>query len=338
MMRMSLTLAFFLLASSLVHAQIDSSPTIEVDKGYFIQGHPYEINLGKQLWNTYLLAFDQNELKKTWPYNGYKLKNMKTKPCKSGSASENLTISKKIAFVPPSFYSSTQIKNSHQDLKYDFTGLKVGFAEHVGKGVSIRKICDWIRLPDKYLQNIANDFQTLQAISYIFSGSGKWSSSDVLPENAQPMMAGQLTTGTSDGPYAPLWNENNGSKQIAWKIIQSDGVDVPTLNDQAAIWKYESADDSAESHDIDYYVIYPDRDAVQTESTTIWESPGSGTFEWTANFASDEAADNLLSMWYVPPSKAPQLANVIGDEWYLLIDDLLPTLKADIRIERGALE
>ena len=356
-MRTSVALALFLLVSSVAHAQGgDESSASEVGNGVFIQGQfikgqPYEITPGKKLLNTIRLVFAQDELKKSWPYFGYKFNKIKDNFCNEGYASRNLSAGKKIAFVRASFDGSNHGSGSDQKLDYDLDGVKLEFDQNIGgNDISIRHVCDWIRDPTEHLKpDIVAKIRALEIISCKFLKSGKWSiHRDGLPDHAISMMSGQLTTDISSDSYTLLPNEvlkdeNAGSRKIAWKIKQDDGGSSPTSGGHAITWKYTPPPSGADAfRGIEYYLTYPgnpQNSGVQTVLvTTTWRCPNSSLSEWAENFSGDDVADNLFSMWYGSSSDASQAVSAMDDEWYLLIDGLLPTAKADIRIERGVLE
>ena len=322
-MRKSLVPALLFLVSSLVQAQ-EGSNSVVADG--FMQGHPYEITFAKQLSNTFKLVFAQDELRESWPYYGYKLSAIRDDPCQRGAISRDLTVGDTVAFVRPQHGPS-----------HDFTGLRIGFAQPVGNGVSVGQICDWIREPRAYLQNIAAELDALASVPCMSSGA--WSSDEetTLPTDAQPMMTGRLTTDMSDDSYALLWNEQGGGRRIVWEIVQGgDGTGRAPNGSAMMVWKYtpSGGSDANASSGVDFYLTYPSGSAIQTDTSTTWECQNDRMIVWPASFSDDGIPENLLSMWYMPSSAS----TVIGDDWYLLIDDLLPTLAADIRIERGALE
>ena len=330
-MRMSLIPALFFLVSNLVQAQ---EGTNSIVAGGFVQGHPYEITFARQVANTVKFVFAQDELKETWPYFGYRLGAIRDNPCREGSISRDLTVGNTVALVRP------------RDGSHDFTGLRIGLAEPVGDGASVGQICDWIQHPNTYLMNIAADIQALASAPCVSSGT--WTVKDngkTLPTDAQPMMTGVLTTDEPDDAYALLWNEQrDGARHIVWEIEQGGDVAGWTpIGGAQVVWKYTPDDENAAnaSSGVDFYLTYPGGNAIQTDTPTTWECQNGRTLEWSVSFPDDGVAENLLSMWYAPsPASTPQdaLSGVIGDDWYLLIDDLLPTVAADIRIERGVLE
>ena len=295
-----------------------------------MQGHPYEITLAKRLANTFRLAFAQDELRETWPYYGYGLGEIRINPCQEGSISRDLTVGNTVAFVRPRHGPS-----------HDFTGLRIRFAEPAGNGVSVGQICNWIRHPNTYLRNIAADLEALASIPCVSSGTWSFDTKNILPKDAQPMMTGRLTTDVSDDSYALLWNGQGGARRIVWQIVEDGDETGRTPNDSTRIvWRYtpDVGDGADASSGVDFYLTYPGRDPIQTDSPTTWKCQND---QWSDSFSDDGITQNLLSIWYAPSSASARQGaseGVIDDDWYLLIDDLLPTLAAGIRIERGVLE
>ena len=342
-MRTSVASIFLLLTSSVAHAQEEyGNSTIAVDEGVFIQGHPYEITFQKKFLNTIRLVFDQDDLKKSWPYFGYKLNRIRDNLCSEASASRNLTVGKKIAFFRTPFDGSNLGSGNDTELKHDLAGLKFEFNENIGRNdISIRHVCDWMLNPTVLGSSVVSKIQALQTIPCEVSGSGTWTRSD-RPNHAVPMMSGRLITDIRDGSYALLWGEvsedgNAGNKKIAWKIEQDGGGSVPVSGGDLIAWKY-TPDRAGASQGIEYYLTYPGDTGGQTDSgtDTTWQCPGGSQFRWNADYSVDDVANRRFSMWYASLTETPQ--TTMDDKWYLLIDGLLPTARADIRIERGVLE
>ena len=85
----------------------------------------------------------------------------------------------------------------------------------------------------------------------------------------------------------------------------------------------------------DYYLSWGGSESDVPFADTTWSSP-SGAMQWMRMPVGEGAAHSRFTMWYAPrqnPENGGMAAAHTDGDWYLLTEEPLPRLAADIRFQ-----
>lgn len=358
-----LVLPAFLLVASAAWGQADggwdrivTSDTRRVvadDK--IIYGSKVDFDAGTIFRKGFELAFAPRTFRKNWPFYGYAVPmtmNREIDPCGRlyerhpdlmvGKAAIVLSKQYGAAPGPASFdYIGFPVKSvaiiESDALAAPAGNMAVRSAPEYPE-LRIRDVCPWIREPDPFVQSMLR----IDALPYDLPG-GVW---DTVEFDGQAsfiepltLMAGMVGEPADIGVAPPLvWeNETAGAgRRIVWTPVSGDEI-LPASSavENGYVWWRYTPTDQSESRG-SYYLSWMPTESDATFADTTWSSP-SGTMQWNGMpVVGDDPAHTRFTMWYAPrtdPTDHVMASAQTARNWYLLTEEPLPRLDADIRFE-----
>ena len=360
-MKQFLLLVFFLVAGAAWgqtgggwETVVSSGPRRAVAGDGLVCGSGVDFDVGEIFRRGFQMAFAPRVFRKNWPLYGYAIPNhqaddscdlMDERYPDLGVGEAALVLSKPYAAAPGLD-------------SFDYIGFPVESVAVVGSGalaaragnsadqsspehaqLRIREVCRWFREPPLFTQHMLR----IDALPYDLPG-GVWDNVefDGNAPSFEPLtlMAGVI--GEPDGAGAAptlTWEEETAEsgRRIVWAPVFGD-EDLPAgsaVEEGGMWWKYTPAAGQPESRG-DYYLSWGGSESdVPFADTTTWSSP-SGAMQWMRMPVGGGAAHSRFTMWYAPrqnPENGGMAAAHTDGDWYLLTEEPLPRLAADIRFQ-----
>lgn len=332
---------------------VSSGPRRAAAGDGLVCGSGVDFDVGEIFRRGFQMAFAPRVFRKNWPLYGYAIPNHQADDSCDllDERYPDLTVGK-AALVLSKPYAAAPGLDS-----FDYIGFPVeSVAAVVGSGAlaaragnsavqsspehaqfRIREVCRWLREPSLFTQPMLK----IDALPYDLPG-GVWANVE-LDGNApsfEPLtlMAGVI--GEPDGAgAAPIltWEEETveSGRRIVWAPVSGD-EDLPAgpaVEEGGMWWKYTPAG-RPESRG-DYYLSWGGSESDVPFADTTWSSP-SGAMQWMRMPVGEGAAHSRFTMWYAPrqnPENGGMAAAHTDGDWYLLTEEPLPRLAADIRFQ-----
>ena len=290
------------------------------------------------------MLFAPRTFRKNWPFYGYAVPKNKKPTGLCDQLKErhpNLTIGE-AAMVLSKEYNATSDSTSFGYIGFPVKSVAVPLVAPAENKVSqsvleypelrIRDICSWLEeLPNQTMLRIG-------ALPYDLP-EGNWAKVSVPSGDLLTLMAGKVGDPNDTGTTPSLvWSELNEAaetgRKIVWTPVSRNNPPAnPLIKNGYIWWRYTPKSKSRGN----YYLSWkPSGSDVRfNPKVTNWSLP-SGKMEWYEMPEGDNLAHTPFMMWYAPGTNSTDrvmASTQTARKWYLLTEEPLPRLDADIRFK-----